>query len=49
VNRAEELADPPLGIAHSGLERLSDHIKQQAPPRLPGRHGRDPAATDEHP
>jgi hypothetical protein len=49
MNRAEEPADALLGIAHSGHERLSDHIEQQAPPRLPRRHGRDPAATDEHP
>jgi hypothetical protein len=49
VDRAEEPADLLLGIVHSGLEALGDRVEQQPPPRLAGRHGRDPALADEHP
>jgi len=48
VEGAKELADPLLRVAHARLERLGDLVKQQEPPRPLGRHGLDPAVTEEN-
>jgi hypothetical protein len=36
-------------VPHARLECLSDLVEQQAPPRLLGGNGLDPAVADEHP
>ena len=43
----KQLVNPVFGVAHAGLESLGDLVEQQAPPRLPGGHGLDPAAANE--
>jgi hypothetical protein len=47
VQGRQELADLALWVAHPWLKGLSDHVKQQAPFRLPGRDRLDLAVTQE--